>query len=1351
MQCKMKKINFIFIGVLIGLMLVTFIYGVPTYQDDDSSDGIPDTVPTYPAAESCTDDIDCFRSKTCCSGVCCGVGKICSGGECVNPSIGGVDIWEGSGVPEASTKFYILGENECAFTYTHKYEDRSLSRGVTVTIDRWGIKVGSLQFDNFGQDSPLLVCNKVSGTTIDEICKINKDNFDICFKEEITKGKKECENLNESCLDAFKTKFKEKFNSLKSEVKLINLKSEDIYSADIRLNPNPFNYFYGNIFNSRITMDAGVYNNVEVIPQFNFKDLSDAGYLFDLEIINSDYDRSSFRYGCYDLLLNLSNGYWSYNFANCNSALKPLNFKLQNSDQFIAGVIDGSCIYLVSSAGKEYCGQSSSGKSGISSEATTCECKSKYNGDNIITGTGSCFDSLDNDADGKTDLIDGKEDLSCKCALASFNGDKTIKDKSNENLISWFGKKNISEFNKPACSDGKDNDEDGLVDKNDPGCLGIKEGVTLGCAGKTIGQKYSISDIIDTNNYFSCDTDESDPVLWYLLPGRCALSGYKDEDRDGECSNIDCDDSNALVKKGSRDVCGNGIDEDCSGSDCTAECKYNDIKKCETACTNCQGVWTRLPDSMYPHIEGGVTGYDNSIYAIAGRTNLGNRLWGAGGYCWNAAWGTGPKDVTQLFNLVVNLEGLNLNTSVWETYNEPEKRWLAPNPDYTNWLYLQYDPSNVGGGANAEETKALVGNTFETVNDWTYLIGGYGLPAVNAHTLSVIYSFNPISSWWARVAQIGVDCSKSNCGKAYNYGQSNRMYHSSVVVGDKIYIFGGVPNAMVGSETDFSYYDELKAAGAMSDIVSWKSDLFVVDTLKITYYPEKPYSMKLQTLSSNGGRYQLKSASNPRKSAGMFSYNNKIYLIGGRVFNADGRTYSKDQKLFQVYDIVSNSWSNLPDSIYEHGLNPGVIVKDNLAYVVGGSTVSSPRGTTNVEYYNLTEGKWYSVKTINQPEFLIGGGTSTVVNGKLYYLSTIGGGSTIYSNDGKSSVLVFDPSAKAENITNLYQRCSAFNTYENSPCYETTLTTASTCVSGNTKVCGVGVCSNLSQTCVNGAWGGCVYNSSISYESNETSCDNLDNDCDSSVDENCDCDEEGDERDCDLQDGVCEDSTQECNEDLEWEECDYGDDYEDEEESCSDELDNDCDGDTDSEDDDCDEDSSADDDECSDGTSLGECSGSKPLKCISGILTYKCSDCGCPSGKTCKSDNTCGTKTTTSEDWSTEDEEVVEEETTERVVSQKETSGFPWIILVLFLLILIGIFVYFFYIKKKLKTTKKTAMDPKIAKLVNYIKAARAKKTNDKKIRENLLKVGWIQRDIDEAFRKSKKNIFDFFKIRLKK
>lgn len=61
------------------------------------------------------------------------------------------------------------------------------------------------------------------------------------------------------------------------------------------------------------------------------------------------------------------------------------------------------------------------------------------------------------------------------------------------------------------------------------------------------------------------------------------------------------------------------------------------------------------------------------------------------------------------------------------------------------------------------------------------------------------------------------------------------------------------------------------------------------------------------------------------------------------------------------------------------------------------------------------------------------------------------------------------------------------------------------CTSGQTQNCSVqiGVCLNSQQICMNNNWPGCNYAAITGYQSNETLCDSLDNDCDGFVDEDC--------------------------------------------------------------------------------------------------------------------------------------------------------------------------------------------------------------------------------------------------------
>jgi len=78
----------------------------------------------------------------------------------------------------------------------------------------------------------------------------------------------------------------------------------------------------------------------------------------------------------------------------------------------------------------------------------------------------------------------------------------------------------------------------------------------------------------------------------------------------------------------------------------------------------------------------------------------------------------------------------------------------------------------------------------------------------------------------------------------------------------------------------------------------------------------------------------------------------------------------------------------------------------------------------------------------------------------------------------------------------------------NIDCADTDCSAASSCICTGTaqRLCPNqnGVCKNSKETCTNNQWPGCGYTFTPSYETDEKTCDNLDNDCDGTVDEGCD-------------------------------------------------------------------------------------------------------------------------------------------------------------------------------------------------------------------------------------------------------
>ncbi len=113
------------------------------------------------------------------------------------------------------------------------------------------------------------------------------------------------------------------------------------------------------------------------------------------------------------------------------------------------------------------------------------------------------------------------------------------------------------------------------------------------------------------------------------------------------------------------------------------------------------------------------------------------------------------------------------------------------------------------------------------------------------------------------------------------------------------------------------------------------------------------------------------------------------------------------------------------------------------------------------------------------------------------------------------------------------------------------------CVNGETRPCSknMGICKEGTQKCENGNWSDCI--GGVEPLPIDDCGDMLDNDCDGSVDELCACSNEGEQRPCGTPIGTCTEGVQTCT-NGQWTECQNA--VFPQEEICDDNLDNDCDG-----------------------------------------------------------------------------------------------------------------------------------------------------------------------------------------------
>ena len=229
------------------------------------------------------------------------------------------------------------------------------------------------------------------------------------------------------------------------------------------------------------------------------------------------------------------------NDGDCDDTDSTIN---PDSSEICSDGIDDDC-----SGGDLDCDDADQDGDGQSVNAGDCD----DTDDHAYTGAPEhCSNAIDDDCDGDVDSSDSE------CVGTDYDGDGYVDFNDCDETDSMV---NIAASE--VCDDGKDNDcSGGDLDCDDVDDDG--DGVTEN-EGDCDDSDISVSpDVIES--CFNSTDDDCDGDI-DLADSDC--SAYVDSDGDGYAGSIDCNDADSGINPGASEVVGDGIDQDCSGSDLT--------------------------------------------------------------------------------------------------------------------------------------------------------------------------------------------------------------------------------------------------------------------------------------------------------------------------------------------------------------------------------------------------------------------------------------------------------------------------------------------------------------------------------------------------------------------------------------------------------------------------------------------------------------------------------------------------------------------------------------------------------------------------------------------------------------
>ena len=199
--------------------------------------------------------------------------------------------------------------------------------------------------------------------------------------------------------------------------------------------------------------------------------------------------------------------------------------------------------------------------------------------------------------------------------------------------------------------------------------------------------------------------------------------------------------------------------------------------------------------------------------------------------------------------------------------------------------------------------------------------------------------------------------------------------------------------------------------------VAYKNKIYVLDAFSQGGFPNQEPMANVYVYDTEKNSWKAGGeipAVRKRAGAGAAEYNGKLYLVDGIQHGHSSGTTN----MFDMYDPVTEKWTQLPDAPHIRDHCSATIVKDKL-YVLGGRNTSfrDPENKINffsqtnlfVDCYDFKTGKWSTLSA--KLPLGSGGGGAVTLNNIIYY---IGGerATERESNAPRKNVFYLDPSSQ---------------------------------------------------------------------------------------------------------------------------------------------------------------------------------------------------------------------------------------------------------------------------------------------------------------------------------------------------